>query len=95
MELIQECFTDFVKDWPVLYVQIKGAVLEKNSKTLEETAHKLKGTLRYLAAEDAAQAAYTLESAGKENQMDDIETKLEALKDECQKVIKYIQNFTP
>jgi len=27
MELIEECFTDFVQDWPLLYVQIKTAVM--------------------------------------------------------------------
>ncbi len=93
MELIEECFTDFVQDWPLLYVQIKTAVMEKNGKGLEETSHKLKGTLRYLAAENAAQAAYALESAGQNNTLDEIDAKLESLKDECQKVIGYIQNF--
>lgn len=95
MELIQECFTDFIQDWPLVYVQIKGAVLEKKAHILDETAHKLKGTLRYLAAQNAAQAAYELESAGRNNDLNGIEAKLNDLKDECQKVIKYIQEFKP
>ncbi len=94
MELIQECFTDFVQEWPELYVQIKGAIMEKNGKTLEESSHKLKGTLRYLAAENAAQAAYALESAGKDNDFNGVETKLENLKAQCQDVIQYIQTFS-
>jgi HPt (histidine-containing phosphotransfer) domain-containing protein len=93
MELIRECFTDFVQDWPQLYVQIKGAILEKNGKTLEESSHKLKGTLRYLAAENAAQAAYALETAGNGNDFDGVEAKLENLKTECQNVVQYIQAF--
>ncbi len=93
MELIEECFTDFVQDWPLLYVQIKTAMMGKNSKELEKTSHKLKGTLRYLAAENAAQAAHALESAGQNNAFDGIDAKLESLKGECQKVIGYIQNF--
>ncbi len=93
MELIQECFTDFVQDWPELYVQIKGAILEKNGKTLEASSHKLKGTLRYLAAENAALAAYALETAGKDNDFNGVEAKLENLKAQCQDVIQYIQAF--
>ncbi|MFH2092507.1 MAG: Hpt domain-containing protein, partial [Pseudomonadota bacterium] len=61
----------------------------------DECAHKLKGTLRYLAAENAAQAAYELESAGRNKNLEGIDAKLETLKNECQKVIGYIQNFKP
>ncbi len=95
MELIQDCFDDFVQDWPSLYVQIKGAVLDKDGKKLDESAHKIKGTLRYLAADAAADAAYALESAGKDYDMDGVEDKLETLKNECQKLVEYINKFTP
>lgn len=95
MELIADCFADFVNDWPVLYVQIKTAVLAKDGPSLDATAHKLKGTLRYLAAELAATAAYELEEAGKDNNMDGIDAKLETLKNECQKVVEYIKAFKP
>lgn len=95
MELIRECFTEFVKDWPLLYVQIKGAAMEKDGQVLDETAHKLKGTLKYLAAEDAANAALMMESAGRDNDFQEIDTKLDTLKNECQKVIEYIRGFTP
>ena len=95
MELIQECFTDFVQDWPQLYVQIKSAIMAKDGPALDASAHKLKGTLRYLAAENAAQAAYALEEAGKERDLDGAEAKLDDLKTECQKVIGYIQAFNP
>ncbi|MBU1343232.1 MAG: Hpt domain-containing protein [Proteobacteria bacterium] len=93
MELIQDCFADFIEEWPQQYVEIKGAVLEKNAPILDASAHKLKGTLRYLAAKDAADAAYALESAGKENNMADVEQKLSTLKDACQRVVDYINNF--
>ena len=95
MELIQECFTDFIQDWPKIYVQIKGAILENNAQTLDTSAHKLKGTLRYLAAQSAADAAYALESAGKENDFKGAESKLLNLKNECQKLVGFIKNFNP
>ncbi|MCP3874073.1 MAG: Hpt domain-containing protein [Desulfobacteraceae bacterium] len=93
MELIQECFSEFIQDWPGAYVEIKSAILEKNAQKLNESAHKLKGTLKYLAAEPAANAAYSLEAAGKEKDMADIDNKLLNLKDKCQSLIDYINNF--
>ena len=93
MELIQECFADFIQDWPELYVAIKKAVLEKNAAELDAHAHKLKGTLRYLAAEPAAQAAWILESAGKDNDMDNLDAKLADLKTKCMELVDYIKEF--
>lgn len=93
LELIQDCFAEFVQDWPQSYVEIRGAVLENNARQLDESAHKLKGTLRYLAAEAAADAAYALEAAGKENNLENAQDKLETLKNECRKVVDYINHF--
>jgi len=93
MELIQDCFADFIKDWPDSYIEINGAVLDKDAQKLDAAAHKLKGTLRYLAAEKAADAAYALEAAGKENDMEGVESKLVTLKSECEKLVAYIHNF--
>ncbi len=91
--LIKECFAEFFKDWPVLYVEIKGAVLKKDGQALDTSAHRLKGSLKYLAAEQAAAAAFRLEKAGKENNFQNIEPKLEELKNECQRVVEYIKDF--
>ena len=93
MELIQDCFAEFVREWPLAYVDIKGAILEKNPGKLDESAHRLKGTLRYLAAEPAVEAAHALESAGKGNDMSGIDDKLSSLKNECQKLLDYIKGF--
>lgn len=95
LELIQDCFADFISEWPEQYIEIKGAVMEKNAGKLDEAAHKLKGTLRYLAAEPAAEAAYALEAAGKDNDMAGVEEKLNALENECKKLVDYINQFNP
>ena len=92
--LIRECFDDFVQEWPAQYVDIKSAILENDAQRLDDAAHKLKGTLRYLAAGDAADAAYALESAGKENNLSNAETQLSVLKDECQKLVEFINKFS-
>ncbi len=93
MELIEECFAEFIKDWPDSSAEIKGAVSERNAETLNSAAHRLKGTLRYLAADPAAEAAFALEAAGKDDNWDGIETMLTDFESECQRLIEYINNF--
>ncbi len=93
LELIQECFSDFLDDYPSLFADIKNATHTKDADGLNKSAHKLKGTLRYLAAENAADAAYCLELAGKESNMQDLPEKLSELERECQKIKHFINSF--
>ncbi len=93
MELIQDCFAEFAQDFPGAFDEIKSAVIENNGMQLDASAHKLKGTLRYLAAGAAADAAYALELSGKSNDMKDIDNKLETLGKECKRLIDFINNF--
>jgi len=93
MELIRDCFTDFAQDFPGDFDDIKRAAMEKNGPKLNASAHKLKGTLRYLAAEKAADAAYSLELSGESNNMKGVDDKLETLNHECGKLLDFIHNF--
>jgi HPt (histidine-containing phosphotransfer) domain-containing protein len=93
MELIGECFDEFTKDWTEAFGNVKKAVIAKNASELDEAAHKLKGTLRYLAAEQAQQAAYELELAGKKNNLEGLDEKLSLLEKKGLEVIDYIKNF--
>lgn len=93
LEMIQGCFNDFLEEWPAQYNAIKDAVTDQNAAKLNESAHKLKGTLRYLAAEAATQAAASLETAGKENDLSGADIKLNALKKQCQKLVEFIHHF--
>ncbi len=92
-ELIHDCFSDFIDQWPQIYDEIKQAALAQNAQILDDSAHKLKGILKYLAAQSAADAAFVLESAGKGNDLENIDHKLETLEKECQKVTEYIKAF--
>jgi len=93
MELIGECFREFNKDWPEAFGNIAKAVEVKDASQLDETAHKLKGTLRYLAADQAQKAAYELELAGKEQNLENLEEKLMLLEKRGLEVVDYINNF--
>ncbi len=93
MELIKECFDDFRNEWAEAFGNIAKAVAEKNTTLIDETAHKLKGSLRYLAATQASQAAYELELAGKEQNFDGLDTKLSFLEKTGLELIDYMNNF--
>lgn len=94
MELIQECFAEFLMDYQGLLEEIKTAIAEKDFTNIDNSAHKLKGTLRYLAAEQAASAAQAIEQAGREQDPDNLDQKMADLESECQKVIVYIDEFS-
>jgi len=95
MELIQDCFADFLSDLPVLLGEIQNAILGKNFQGMDESAHKLKGTLRYLAAEPAANAAMAIENAGRNFDPDNLDEKFSTLEKECLKVAEFIKGFHP
>lgn len=93
-ELIQECFAEFLMDYQELIGGIKAAIDQKDFDAIDNTAHKLKGTLRYLAAEPAAAAAQTIEQAGRQQDLEGLDEKLASLESECLKVIVYIDEFS-
>jgi HPt (histidine-containing phosphotransfer) domain-containing protein len=95
MELIQDCFADFLSDLPVLLGDIQKVILQKNFQGMDESAHKLKGTLKYLAAEPAADAAMAIEKAGRNVDPDNLDEKFSTLETECQKVAEFIKGFQP
>lgn len=95
MELIRDCFDDFLADWPQMFADIREAASHKNLKEINETAHRLKGTLKYLAAEPAARAALAIEQAGSQNDLDGLDQKVADLERECLNLVAYINDFQP
>lgn len=95
MALIQDCFAEFLTELPLLLGAIQTAIAHKELKKIDESAHKLKGTLKYLAAEPAAKAAMAIESAGKNHDLKEIELKWVALETACKEVKAFITHFHP
>jgi len=91
--LIQECFADFLMDYPGLIAELKAAAHGLDFEKLYNTAHKLKGSLRYLAAEPAARAVREIETAGRNQDPDNLDEKIAAFESQCQKVILFIDEF--
>jgi len=93
LELIQECFADFLSEWPDMFDEIQDAAAHKDPEKINNSAHKLKGTLKYLAAGHAANAAMDIESAGSDHDLENLDKKLLTLKKECEKLVDFINNF--
>jgi two-component system sensor histidine kinase/response regulator len=83
-ELVKECFELFVSDYPEMLAKIKAAIDSGDASALDQDAHKLKGSLKYLAAWDAADIAYELEVMGKEKNLDRAGDTFQALSRKCE-----------
>ena len=94
MELLRECLDDFARDAPDMLDQIRSAVAGGNPEALEYSAHAIKGTLRYLAAFEAADIALELEEAGRSgSSMDTARDLLGRLENECGRIFRFIERF--
>ncbi len=92
-ELIKDCFSDLIEDLPEMLKEIREAVSSGNASSLDETAHKLKGSLKYLAAKQAADIANRLEAAGKNQKLENTETDIKLLEDECEKIESFVKMY--
>ncbi|MDY6903111.1 MAG: Hpt domain-containing protein [Thermodesulfobacteriota bacterium] len=92
-ELLLDCFNDFVEDIPGMLKRIESAMKARDSRELQIASHKLKGSLRYLAAADAADASYNLETSGETGNLEDAPKLFAALVAECDRVIAFIQAY--
>lgn len=92
MKLLQECFNDFVQDYSVLLSNIKESIDASDASELNRTAHRFKGTLKYLAATDAAETAFKLEKMGEEANLDHAYETFQTLCKEIEQLKDYIVN---
>ncbi len=92
-ELINECFEDFLNDSPEMLADIKKAIDTSDGSRLEKAAHKIKGSLKYLAANKAAEFALQLEDIGKKNNFGNVEEVFRAFEDACGEVKKFMTNY--
>lgn len=93
-ELIRECFHDFLNEYPRMLQLIKEAVDAGDTEGLEKHAHKIKGSLQYLAAAEAADIAFQLEQKGKAGQMDGAGQLLDELAELCAQLKVIMTSYT-
>jgi len=92
MDLMGQCFAEYIKCMPATMDSIKKAIYDKDAVDLEEMAHKFKGTLSYLAAHKGVKIAYQLELMGKENRLEQAIDAWETLDKECKEIKRFIKN---
>ena len=92
-ELAKECLTDFIKIFPGMLTNIKITIDKRDPAGLDQAAHKLKGTLKYVGAFHAAEKAHELEIMGKQKDLRQVAGPYEALKEECDRVKAFILNY--
>jgi CheY-like chemotaxis protein len=68
-ELFQELAEMFLEQCPPLLAKIQEAIAQSNSQELEHAAHKLKGSIATFEAKCAYEAALTLETMGRKNDL--------------------------
>ena len=92
-ELLIECFDEFLSNMPQTLAEIQSAIEQKNTLNLDEAAHRLKGSLRYMAAIQAADVAYQLEIMGKEQNLELADDTFKTLSYECEKVKEFMEQY--
>lgn len=61
-ELLEELFTVFTEEFPVQLKEVEEAILTNDAELLRKSAHRLKGALGNLAAEEAYATAIAIET---------------------------------
>ena len=92
-ELFATLLDLFEKDWPQLIDKLLAAVESGDNKSIEQVGHRIKGNLRNFYAEDAAKIALSIEEAGRENAMQNLDPKVEELKEAIIDVQSDLRDF--
>lgn len=71
VDLLREIAGMFLEEYPVLLVEIAAAVHLKDPVRLERAAHSLKGAVSNFGAKTPTDAAFSLETIGRQNRMTD------------------------
>lgn len=69
LELLEELLTVFVEEFPAQLREIEEAILCNDADKLRKSAHRLKGALGNLAAEEAYETAIAMETYGTNRDM--------------------------
>jgi HPt (histidine-containing phosphotransfer) domain-containing protein len=86
VELLQELIELFLNNSPRLLTQMQAAVAERDCRRLERAAHTMKGSLLNLCAATGAELAFELESACRDEDLDQAQMVLSRLHEECRRV---------
>jgi two-component system, sensor histidine kinase and response regulator len=78
-DLLREIVELFLADYPVTLEKIRSAVSARDAAAIEQHAHSLKGSVSTFGAQNAFDAALTLERQGRTGDLSGVETGLTQL----------------
>jgi two-component system, sensor histidine kinase and response regulator len=85
-ELLAEVAQMCLDDIPGMLGDIRDSLSHQDAQAVRKAAHKLKGSLVALAADDASEAAHSIEMMGAEGHLDRAAEALAALEGEIEKI---------
>ena len=80
----------FLETTPPLWDSLIKSIQNGDAKSLRSTAHRLKGSYMQFGAEEAEQLAFKLETAGRDNKLEDLEDTVQRLQDHTRDLKKQI-----
>ena len=89
-DLLAELVTIFEAEYPATLATIGSAIERGDAKTLQVSAHQLKGCLRYFGRTQAADLAGSLEDLGRSGTVDGAAGKLEPLDAAIQRLLPHL-----
>ncbi len=72
-ELLEELFSVFIEDWPIQLKDIEEAINHSDFGRLKISAHRLKGSLGNLAANEAYNLAMKMEIAASQSELETVQ----------------------
>src|SRR5206468_13001495 len=91
--LLDEIVRLYREDAPRLLSDLRGAITQQDSRSMERAAHKIKGVLGMLGAEIAAEVAAQLEKLGAEQNLDRAGLLLSALEREMERLMPELESL--
>lgn len=89
--LLEKCLQAFESNYPALIAKITTCIEKNEYDELKNNAHRLKGMLKYLAAHNAVTHVEQLESMGVAGNARRADITVQALNDECLKIIDCVK----
>ncbi len=93
MDLFKEIVDIFLDDYPRILSEIRNAILNGDSKTLERAAHSIKGSTGNLSAIGAYKAAFKLEEIGRSCNISKAEIAYKELEKEIEQLKPVLKEY--
>jgi two-component system, sensor histidine kinase and response regulator len=93
-DLLREITDIFLAEYPALLDEMRAAIRTHDARSLERSAHTLKGSVSNFGAPAATQAAYQLENLGRRAELRAAPQHLQHLETELEQLSRHLLDYT-